>query len=167
LRRQGREGHAAERGYGLRDHRKKRRLVMPGPGAQGPGNEKGRVRFKQEPVVRNPEERFPERHPPAFVTYPARHAKIEILGEAPGEHGGVAGEAVEDPGNFALEGLKAALKALRCVSFMKKQGEPRFFRQGELDLKDPLLHGPGGVISVEVEARFADRAGCRVGGEAA
>lgn len=139
---------------------------MPGPGAQGTGNEKGRVRFEQESVVRDPEERLPERLSPAFVTHPARHPKIEILGEAPGEHGGVAGEAVEHPGNPAFEGRKAALEAVRRVSFMKKQGETGFFRQGELGSKDPLLHGPGGVIPVEVEARFPDRAGCRVGGEA-
>jgi hypothetical protein len=73
---------------------------------------------------------------------------------------------VEHPGNLALEGRKAALKAFRCVSFMKKQGETGFFRQGELDLKDPLLHRPGGVISIEVEARFADRAGRGVGSKA-
>ena len=95
---------------------------MPGPGAEGTGNEKGCVRFEQEPVLWNAGDRLPERLPPAFVTDPTRHPKIEILGKAPGEHGGIAGEAMEDPGNLALERRKAALEAVCRVPFMKKEG---------------------------------------------
>ena len=65
---------------------------------------------------------MPERLPPAFVTDPTRHPKIEIVGEAPGEHSGIAGEAMEDPGYLTLERRKAALEAVCRVSFMKKEG---------------------------------------------